>query len=54
MLWYYESVNNSKTQSLADKEEIFMGIIDLIMGWGVVSEETPVKEVEIQAFDSNQ
>ena len=31
-----------------------MGIIDLIMGWGVVSEETPVKENEIKAFDSKR
>jgi hypothetical protein len=31
-----------------------MGIIDLIMGWGVVSEETPVKESEIKAFDSKR
>ncbi len=27
-----------------------MGIIDLIMGWGVVSEETPVAEVEFESL----
>lgn len=31
-----------------------MGIIDLIMGWGVVSEETPVSEKEIKAFDAKK
>ena len=27
-----------------------MGIIDLIMGWGVVSDETPVAEVEFESL----
>ncbi len=31
-----------------------MGIIDLIMGWGVISEETPVSEVEINSFDAKK
>ena len=28
-----------------------MGIIDLIMGWGCISEETPVNEKELEAFE---
>ena len=28
-----------------------MGIIDLIMGWGVISEETPINEVEFESLD---
>ena len=27
-----------------------MGIIDLIMGWGVVSEETPIAECEFESL----
>ena len=27
-----------------------MGIIDLIMGWGVVSEETPIDECEFESL----
>lgn len=27
-----------------------MGIIDLIMGWGVVSEETPIEEAEFESL----
>lgn len=30
-----------------------MGIIDLIMGWGVVSEETQINENEIETFCKN-
>ena len=28
-----------------------MGIIDLIMGWGVISEETPIEEAEFEALE---
>ena len=28
-----------------------MGIIDLIMGWGVVSDETPVDEAEFESLE---
>ena len=27
-----------------------MGIIDLIMGWGVVSEEAPIEEAEFESL----
>ena len=27
-----------------------MGIIDLIMGWGVISEETPISESEFESL----
>lgn len=27
-----------------------MGIIDLIMGWGVVSDETPIEEAEFESL----
>lgn len=27
-----------------------MGIIDLIMGWGVMSDETPIAEAEFEAL----
>lgn len=30
-----------------------MGIIDLIMGWGVPCDETPVAEAELEAFNKN-
>ena len=30
-----------------------MGIIDLIMGWGVVSEETPIAEAEYASLAKN-
>ena len=28
-----------------------MGIIDLIMGWGVMDDETPIAEVEFEALE---
>ena len=28
-----------------------MGIIDLIMGWGCISEETPVNEKELESLE---
>jgi len=31
-----------------------MGIIDLIMGWGVVSEETPIAEAEYASLSNNE
>ena len=31
-----------------------MGIIDLIMGWGCISEETPVNEVELKEFEKKE
>lgn len=30
-----------------------MGIIDLIMGWGVISEETPIAEAEFESLSKN-
>lgn len=31
-----------------------MGIIDLIMGWGCISEETPINEVELKEFEKQE
>ena len=31
-----------------------MGIIDLIMGWGVVSNETPVAEAEFESLAKSE
>ncbi len=28
-----------------------MGIIDLIMGWGVIDEETPINEAEFESLN---
>ena len=30
-----------------------MGIIDLIMGWGVINEENEIAEVEFQSLEVN-
>ena len=32
----------------------YAGSVPVIMGWGVVSEETPVSEKEIKAFDAQR
>lgn len=29
-----------------------MGIIDLIMGWGVMDDETPIAEAEFEALEN--
>ena len=31
-----------------------MGIIDLIMGWGCISEETPVNESELKELEQKE
>ena len=31
-----------------------MGIIDLIMGWGCISEETPIDEIELKEFEKKE
>ena len=31
-----------------------MGIIDLIMGWGCISEETPINEAELKDFEKRE